>query len=63
MDGESFAMLLARLYAESYTGPLTLQFGQGVPSVAEIPQPSVQIRLDKEARPLADLTRSSRSRS
>lgn len=60
---ESFATLLSRLYDEQYTGSLTLQFGQGVPSVAEIPQPAVQIRLDKEARPRADLQRTLDSRS
>jgi hypothetical protein len=52
---ESFAALLARLYAEQYTGPVVLQFGQGVPSRAEIPQPAVQIRLDKPSRAVAHL--------
>lgn len=53
---ETFSDLLHRLYVERYTGPVVLQFGQGVPNVAEIPQPSVQIRLDKPARLVADLT-------
>lgn len=52
---ESFSTLLRRLYDEQYTGPVVLNFGQGVPSGAEIPQPSVKIRLDKTTSPRADL--------
>lgn len=44
---ETFPALLQRLYTEQYTGPIVVQFGQGVPSAVEIPKPPDVIRLDK----------------
>jgi hypothetical protein len=51
LPSETFPVLLARLYREQYTGPIVVQFGQGVPSMIEIPQPSQLIRLDKAEKP------------
>lgn len=48
---ETFPAMLDRLYAEQYTGAIVVQFGQGVPSAIEIPQPSQRIVLDKALKP------------
>lgn len=57
MTHETFPAILERLYHEQYTGPIVVQFGQGVPSVIEIPCEPTRIRLDKPVRQRADLTR------
>ena len=44
--------LLAALHERRFTGAITLQFGQGVPSVLEIPAAATQIRLDKGPKSL-----------
>lgn len=53
---ETFPAVLARLYGERYTGPIIIQFGEGVPSVIEIPQPAIAIRLDKPPKRRHDVT-------
>lgn len=43
----TFPALLERLYAEQFSGPVVIQFGQGVPHIVEFPQPAKTVRLDK----------------
>jgi hypothetical protein len=59
---ETFPAVLERLYGEKYTGPIVVQFGQGVPSVIEFPQPSRRIRLDTGRNRRPDLATSLDSR-
>lgn len=46
----TFAEMLQKLHAEQYTGPVIIQFGQGVPSEVQIPCEPQRIRLDKPKR-------------
>lgn len=47
---DTFPAVLERLYADKYTGPIVVQFGQGVPSAIEIPCAPKRIRLEKVAK-------------
>lgn len=43
----TFARLLERLHRDKHTGPVTIHFGQGVPSRVEIPGEPTRITLDR----------------
>lgn len=55
-DAETFAGTLDRLYREQFTGSIVVLFGQGVPSVIEIPCEPTRIRLAKRPRSRVELT-------
>lgn len=59
---DTFPALLERLYREQFTGPVTLYFGQGVPTDVEFPATAARIRLDKAPKGSAELTHSLGSR-
>jgi hypothetical protein len=55
---ETFPALLQRLYREQYTGAVTMHFGQGVPTMVELPATPTRIILDKRRDALRSLSAS-----
>jgi hypothetical protein len=43
----TFAEWLSELHARKYTGPVVVQFGEGVPNEVEMPRPPDRIRLTR----------------
>jgi hypothetical protein len=46
-ERQSFEAWLLTVYAQRFTGSVTLHFAQGVPNVVEIPCATTKIQLDR----------------